>query len=86
MTFFEHQNATGFKNEESYLAEFMEKSGGAFFFHRNCLWRCMGLRFYVPTPSCFPISLTTDDLDVIDLSPLDSLHDGLILHGNCFGS
>ncbi len=50
------------RSDESYLAEFYEKLGIRFFFYSNHLWQSMGLRLFVPTPNCFPIALTEDEL------------------------
>jgi len=53
------------RDEESYLAEFCEKTGIRYFFDSNRIWQSMGLRLFVPTPSCFPIAFTADELDSI---------------------
>jgi hypothetical protein len=52
-------------SEDSYLAEFCEKTGIRFFFHADCLWQSMGMKLYVPTPSCFSISFSPDELDLM---------------------
>ena len=49
--------------EDSYLAEFCEKIGMRYFFGSGCLWQSMGLRLFVPTPNCFPVSLSSDHLE-----------------------
>ena len=50
-------------DEDGYLAEFCEKIGMRYFFGSGFLWQSMGLRLFVPTPNCFPVSLSVDELE-----------------------
>lgn len=58
------QNASQ-RNEESYLSDFCEKIGMRYFIGSDCMWRSMGLRLFVPTPSCFPVTFSPDDLKLM---------------------
>lgn len=49
--------------EDNHLAEFCQKIGMRHFFCAGFLWQSMGLRFFVPTPNCFPVSLGSDQLE-----------------------
>ena len=58
----QEQNSRISEREDSYLSDFYEKIGMRYFFHSGFLWQSMGLKLFVPTPNCFPVPLSEDDL------------------------